>query len=462
MSEWVNLDVVDGVGPVALKRRRPQEDSALLDHEAAVLSAVEHPGIVRLVERRGGPDPALVTHFIGTHSLATALVSDVDDAITIIASLADTVADLHRLGVRHGALDPSHVLLGPGRRPVLCGFSKATPPGTPVDESPTPAEDVAALGRLMTRLLAGHDDLEPIPSRRSRRGRAWVGYRQRALLTLADHCQADEPSARPSAGSLAATIGDLVESERSPKRALSGAWADRLGSIPSRARELASWSRPHLGPLNRRRTLAVALAATGLVAAGIAARSLRPSPTDASAAASASPETPAAPATDGMLDRDPAVGGSSGSPPTSVSVATTAAGTVTTTTGATEEPCPAATPTKGADTDGDGCPDGRAVVVDHIVTVDEERFVLGRPGDWVLVGDWDCDGLSTAVLVRSHPPALWHFPAWAPVGEMIAAQLVSDDVDPATVTSRPYDRGCDALIATNALSGDSTPLAVTP
>jgi len=437
VSEWVNLDVLDGVGPVALKRRRPREDETLLDHEATVLGAVDLPGVVHLVERRGGPAPALVTRFIGTHSLATAPPPDLDDTIAIVASLVDTVADLHRLGVRHGAIDPSHVLLGPGRRPVLCGFSRATLPGSPADESPTAAEDVAAIGRVMAGLLAGHDGLEPIPNRRSNRGRAWGGYRPRALLTLADHCQADEPGARPSAAGLAATISDLLDGGRTERREPRAHPAVWLRSVPGLVRARTStWPRPRWGAGTGRRVLTLALAAVGLTAAAIAARSLRPASTDAASSGSAVSQVP-----------------------TAITTSTTSTTMTTTTTRAS---CPSAAPDVGADLDGDGCPDGAVVIRDHTAVVAGEQFVLGRPGDRVLVGDWGCDGLVTAVLARADPPALWHFPTWARMGETVTARLVSEHVDPATVTGRPDDRGCDGLVATDARTGASIPVAVTP
>ena len=438
MSEWVNLDILDGVGPVALKRRRPREDDALLDHEAAVLAAVDLPGVVRLVERRGDPAPALVTRFIGTHSLATAPTPDVDDTIAIVASLVDTVADLHRLGVRHGAIDPSHVLLGPGRRPVLCGFSRATLPGTPATAVPTAAEDVAAIGRVMAGLLAGHDGIEPIPNHRTSRGRTWGGYRPRALLTLADHCQADQPGARPSAASLAATIGDLLDADRTETReprVHPAAWL-RSALDLVRART-STWPRPRPRAGTRRRVLALTLATLAVTAAAIAARSLRPAPTDAAPSESAVPERP-------------------------VTTSTTSTTSTTMTTTTTRAPCPSAAPDDGADLDGDGCPDGAVVVSDHTATVAGERFVLGRPGDRVLVGDWSCDGLVTAVLARADPPALWHFPTWARADETVTARLVSDHVDPATVARRPDDRGCDRLVATDTRTGAPIPVAVTP
>jgi hypothetical protein len=112
--------------------------------------------------------------------------------------------------------------------------------------------------------------------------------------------------------------------------------------------------------------------------------------------------------------------------------------------------------------DGDGCPDGTPSVAGSTVTVGDDRFELGRGGDRILVGDWDCDGLATAVVVRADPPALWHFPSWAPVDRTVTARLVTDRIDPTSVRAQRDERGCSRLTAVDVRSGDPTPVAVTP
>lgn len=54
-----------------------------------------------------------------------------------------------------------------------------------------------------------------------------------------------------------------------------------------------------------------------------------------------------------------------------------------------------------ADVDGDGCPNP-VVQVGAVLEVNSDRFVIGRPGDEVRVGDWDCDGDATPAV---HHPA---------------------------------------------------------
>ncbi|MGH9137596.1 MAG: hypothetical protein ACRD0G_11195, partial [Acidimicrobiales bacterium] len=69
--------------------------------------------------------------------------------------------------------------------------------------------------------------------------------------------------------------------------------------------------------------------------------------------------------------------------------------------------CPATTPPAvppggvvvQGDHDGDGCPTP-AVWADGVLTIDGQRYGIGRPGDEIRLGDWDCDGIDTPRLFR--------------------------------------------------------------
>src|SRR5690606_3239066 len=97
---------------------------------------------------------------------------------SIAAAAADTLADLHERGVVHGRLAARHLLLGPDGQIRLCGFG----PGGDA----TPEDDVAALGAVITELLGGREELEPLPELRWHRRAPWPGVARRALLSLAD------------------------------------------------------------------------------------------------------------------------------------------------------------------------------------------------------------------------------------------------------------------------------------
>jgi hypothetical protein len=44
---------------------------------------------------------------------------------------------------------------------------------------------------------------------------------------------------------------------------------------------------------------------------------------------------------------------------------------------------------------------------------DGRRFALGHAGDWFVVGDWDCDGLTSPALYRPATGDVFLFDRWA-------------------------------------------------
>nr|MBA2280771.1 protein kinase family protein [Acidimicrobiia bacterium] len=171
----------DGGRAVVVKAAPPGADADRLAAEALVLARASLPGVVEVVraERTEAGGFELVTALAGTRTLVDARL-DVGTTAAVIAALATTVADLHALGIAHRRLTPDHVVLHGSGRPVLCGFG-----GAAEVERASVADDMAALGELLTTLLCGPagaaGDWEPIPERRFRR-RARVGVTRRALL----------------------------------------------------------------------------------------------------------------------------------------------------------------------------------------------------------------------------------------------------------------------------------------
>jgi hypothetical protein len=68
--------------------------------------------------------------------------------------LATTLADLHDLGVKHGAIEAAHVLIDEQGRPVLCSFGRAERDIAAVRADVYRREDVQALARLLLACLA--------------------------------------------------------------------------------------------------------------------------------------------------------------------------------------------------------------------------------------------------------------------------------------------------------------------
>ncbi len=131
---------------VAVKESDDPARSARLRHEADLLSRLDHPGVVRLVDFTEGPPTILRTVFISPDTwLRHAPVGEF--RAPALAALNATVADLHEAGTAHGALEAAHILIGEGHRPILCGLSDGT---TACDASI--ADDRRALAALVDQL----------------------------------------------------------------------------------------------------------------------------------------------------------------------------------------------------------------------------------------------------------------------------------------------------------------------
>jgi hypothetical protein len=244
-------------------KRADGADRDRLRLEGERLARASHPGVVQVLRSgRVGDGWELRTAHAG-RPLSSLDGPEVREVASLVASAATTLADLHQLGLIHGRIDGSHVLVGEQGRAVLCGFGDG-------HGGARPEADVAALGTLLERLLgAGDDDLEPIPVHRWRRPRTWSGWERRALLLLADQATAEPATRRPTARRLAAAIAEAVPELGPPdpaeRRDAKGADVDPVASL--RAGVLVD-------ARERRRTpaggvLAAALVAVVLVAAGL-------------------------------------------------------------------------------------------------------------------------------------------------------------------------------------------------
>jgi hypothetical protein len=94
------------------------------------------------------------------------------------------------------------------------------------------------------------------------------------------------------------------------------------------------------------------------------------------------------------------------------------------------------------DVDGDGCPD--LVEIDrNLVRTSHATFRVGDPGDDLRVGDWNCDGVATVLMLRPDSGEVFEFD-WAARGRPTTGRLVTV-VDGATsLSSGPGPDGCDA------------------
>ncbi|GJM37921.1 MAG: hypothetical protein DHS20C19_12880 [Acidimicrobiales bacterium] len=139
---------------LAVKRASPGEEDRRR-REATLLQRLDHPGVVQFVDLFEDPELELRLDYAGTDTWARTPPTTAAAVIEGLAAVTSTVADLHEMGTAHGSLAPDHVIVGPDRRPVLCGLADAAS----ADEG-TRAEDVAALADLIdTVAAAGPDDL---------------------------------------------------------------------------------------------------------------------------------------------------------------------------------------------------------------------------------------------------------------------------------------------------------------
>lgn len=164
---------------VAIKRAGPGEADRRR-HEAALLTRLDHPGIVELVEFVDREPIEIHLHYAGTDTWARTPPATPPAIVEGLAIVAATIADLHDLGTAHRALAPEHVIVGADRRPILCGFADAGP------ADPTArAEDLEGLAALVEEV--------------SRHAPADLGTR---LLRIADRARAGELSARRLTGEI--------------------------------------------------------------------------------------------------------------------------------------------------------------------------------------------------------------------------------------------------------------------
>jgi hypothetical protein len=198
MSMQVTV-TLDGDSLVAVKRAT-SDSVERLRAEAFRLRRAGHPGVVAVVGQ--GPVPGgeeLRLRYAGEP--LDGWQGTLAEVAGLGAAVAATLADLHDLGLVHGRVDTSHVLVGPDGRPRLCGLSD---PG-----AATAADDVLAVGQLVEALAE-----RVAEARRGPFGRP--GADRRALARVAARATDPEPSRRPSARTLSTSMLAAVQGAHLP------------------------------------------------------------------------------------------------------------------------------------------------------------------------------------------------------------------------------------------------------
>jgi hypothetical protein len=160
-NDVVLLD--EGPGPMTVRKRASTEgEHRRLQHEASMLSAAAHPGVVELLSMEGEERiESLVLRRASGGALGGLGDRRPEVVAGIGAAVATTLADLHDIGFSHGAVTAEHILFDEEGRPLLCSFGAATAGGWGPELAARQQEDVR---RLATVLLEwATEDGRPVP-----------------------------------------------------------------------------------------------------------------------------------------------------------------------------------------------------------------------------------------------------------------------------------------------------------
>ncbi len=372
-----------------------------LRHEAEVLGLLQLSGLVDMLELKEEDDQTLLLLLDnGPRTLLWPLDMTGEELLRALQRCCTAVEQLHAAGWSHGSLRPEHVLLGARGRPKLCSLGDSQPLLHLSNE-----KAAAAIQGDVDQLAAMFAHVANFQIASMSRSDRWRWRQQsRKLRQIAELTQTSTTALTTS--ELATAIGELRCRTISP--------------LGFGRRGVSRRPTPAPGPARGLVTLGAAAAGIALLfSAGFAltASSKTPSQTDSAQAATTPPATPATPAS---------------TLPDAPLPATTATDTSLPDTSMPDDrgggcglwPMINNGSGLGVDIDGDSCPD-HIEIAGQFITVGNLTYQVGLPQDRLAVGDWDCDGRATALLLRPSTGELFEFSAWALPGETAQSQLVS-------------------------------------
>ncbi|HZA76667.1 MAG TPA: serine/threonine-protein kinase [Acidimicrobiales bacterium] len=426
---------------VALKRLRVGGSAADLERlrrEATLLTELDHPHIVRVLEvlhdgegGGGGGGVALAMQLAPGGSLDDLLAERgrlaPGQVVAVAAPVADALASAHRRGILHGDVKPANVLFTSDGEPLLSDFGVARTLGrrtlTGEDISgtaeyvapelldgahPDPRADIYSLGVVCYQALAGQPPYRgPVPLAVVRAADAGRHLRLESLThvpeplaVVVERAMDRDPEQRfASADDFARALRATLPADeiRLPGPAASPGAALGLGGEGDAAAGGSAGATRTFGPRPPRRepevaprrwgrripaSAAVVLAAAGLL---FVVRGLVSSDDsdDGGEAIGACPDV-----------EEPVAG-------------------------------PAALVVAG-DPEGDGCPTTgvyqpedvggtERMILTITIDGDSQRIAIGAPGDQLVLGDWDCDGTDTPGLYRAAAGEVQYFDVWPEV-----------------------------------------------
>jgi signal transduction histidine kinase/tetratricopeptide (TPR) repeat protein len=135
-----------------------------LEHESAVLGQLDHPNLVRLLDRgRDGGSIYLVTPWVPGRSLAARLgdgALPVRDAVTVARDVVGALCHAHDLGILHRDVKPANIVVhgDPIERAVLIDFGLARSELLDADIRDVPVGSVRYLAPEQTGLITATPD----------------------------------------------------------------------------------------------------------------------------------------------------------------------------------------------------------------------------------------------------------------------------------------------------------------
>ena len=417
----MSLRIDDAGVPTVIKHGAGATEAQRRRHEAEVLARLG--GTTATVRPRTvvdhGEDVELELEHVPARSLDACPPFGLDELAALGLGLARATDALHRRGVVHLAIEPSHVLVPDPASPVLCGLADAAlaPPGEMLD----PSADDRALRRLLEQEVArsvAASLIDPADPRARQFEHIVSPARQSppstpAALTAA--LEAFTSSASPAAGEVQPSPTLRGIRRRIP-------WLGIAGALMALAVLGAAWlTRDDGDP-------------------GSAAPSTAATPTDSAAGPGTTPTSGT-----GTTGTDPATTTVTSGGPTRPSATAPATSLPT-----QPASCPRLDPELGsADVDGDGCPESFAVGTGRI-EVGGRAYGIGEDGDLLAVGDWDCDGTATPALVRPSTGSVFLFGAWPGADSALSAEPVTSVAGARSLATASDATGCDALVVETA------------
>jgi tRNA A-37 threonylcarbamoyl transferase component Bud32 len=399
---------------VALKRLRVGGGPGELERlrrEAALLTELDHPHIVRMLEvLRDGDGIALVMQFAPGGSLDGLLAGGTrlapGQVVAVAAPVADALASAHRRGILHGDVKPANVLFTSDGEPLLTDFGVARTLGCRTSDQvsgtaeyvapelldgahPDPRADVYSLGVVCYQALAGQPPYSgPVPLAVVRAAEAGRHLRLESLThvpeplaAVVERAMARDPERRfASADDLARALRGTVPADdiRLPEPPPGG---NDAGEPPGVTRTFGPRPpRPEPEAVRRVPARILVLAAVAVGAAGLLFLVRGTLSSDDGGPDCPADDAAARPAGQGAVEVE-------------------------------------------GDPEGDGCATvgvyraeavagSERMVLSIRIDGARQRIAIGEPGDQLVLGDWDCDGVDTPGLYRAGAGDVQYFDAW--------------------------------------------------